>query len=286
MLESGHYQYAVKAGSSIEDGVIVYNFTDEALTLKLYAADVVTPEGGGVTPVDPGRKMHEVGAWLTLEQNQVTLPPEDDVFVGFAVKVPATAGPGDHLGAVVASHEADPAPGSIAVEQRVALIARVRIPGRPELKNTIGPLHVKTRGRDREFSVELRNVGNLLFTAKGTIDINEGGRRVASLPLSPPEVYVIPGGEAVFRAAWRNAPLFGSRRAVASFDTRAKGVPFRRISSRPVSVRFISLAWPAVGGVVLLLLIVLLLIWARRTRRPSSTLLATGRDDIRAKSLR
>jgi hypothetical protein len=242
-LEDGHYQYAVKAGTSIEDGIVVVNFSDKPITLRLYAADVVTPRGGGVAPVDPGQRMKSVGAWVQLERSDVEVPGKDQVFVGFAVRVPDALSPGDHLGAIVASRDGEPTPGGISVEQRVALITRVRIPGTPSLKTEIGPVHVASRGRSRIFRVELRNVGNLLFTAKGTVDVTEGGERVASIPLTPSEVYLIPKGKSTFIARWDDPPLFGSRRAVASFDTRAAGVPFRRISSMPVAVKLVSWLW-------------------------------------------
>ena len=267
-LESGHYQYAVTAGSTLEDGVIVYNFSDSPLTLQLYPADVITPRGGGVTPVDPHQTMHEVGAWLKLEESQLTVPAKSSTFVAFALSVPATIAPGDHLGAVVASQEAQTAPGTIGVERRVALIVRVRVPGVPRLATSIGPLNVRKQGRSRIFTIKVRNTGNLLFTATGNIEITDHGRRVAELPLSPADVYVIPGGVATFHATWRDAPLFGARTAVASFDARTKG-GLQQASSRPTAVRSARPGPWIAGGASALVVVLLLVIGSvvRSTRR-------------------
>ena len=278
-LEKGHFQYAVKAGSSVQDAVEVLNLTDQPLTVTMYAADLEQSPSGSVSPAQANDEMKMVGAWMNLERDTVTLAPKAKRYVSFSVEVPKGIGPGDYLGAVVGSVEAERTANGLTVESRVALTARVRIPGEPKLDAAIGSLRTSDGGR--AFTVELRNTGNLFFTTQGTVDIESNGQRVASLRLSPPDVYLIPGGRATFAARWDNPPLFGDRVATASFDTRSPDEGFHRLSGEPLPVSYRSDA--AVLGVVALiaLAIVLLMILRRRTSKPPPTSPATLTPAIR-----
>lgn len=266
MLEDGHFQYAVKAGSSVQDAVEVINSSAEKLELELYAADMEQASDGSLAPKDVTQKMDAVGRWIELERDEVAVPPKSSRFVSFTIEIPPTLGPGDHIGAVVASAITGRTPAGLNIESRVALIARVRVPGTPKLDAEIGPLSVED---GTSFRVDVRNTGNLLFTAKGTIDISDGGRRVASVPLDPPDIYLIPGGTATFRAVWTSAPLFGTRDAVVSLDTTSPKVPFERLTGRPVTTSYFAGSLVALAVTIALALFVVLIFVRRRVRTPT-----------------
>ena len=264
-LEKGHFQYAVKPGSSLQDAVEVINSSGQTLTLALYAADMEQASDGSLAPKDASQKMTSVGRWIELERSEVTVRPHDSRFVSFDITVPRDIGPGDHVGAVVASAVMGRTESGLNIESRVALIARIRIPGSPELEAHIGPLSVRN---GRAFTVEVENTGNLLFTAKGLVDISTNGRRVASIALDPPDIYLIPGGRATFHATWASPPLFGTRQAVVSLDTTSPKVPFERLTSDPVSMSYFDRRFVVMA--VLLVLIVAAIVVGARRRRPRS----------------
>lgn len=265
-LEKGHFQYAVKAGTSVQDAVEVINLTDERLTVRMYEADLEQTADGAVSPAQATDEMDAVGKWMELERDSVSLPPKGRKYVSFTVDVPKGVRPGDYLGAVVGSVDAEPAANGLRVESRVALTARVRVPGKPQLAAEIGPLRTGDDGRS--FTVELRNTGNLFFTTVGTVDVQSGGRRVASLRLQPPDVYLIPDGRATFRATWNSPPLFGSRTAVASFDTTAPDEAFHRLSGDAVALSYFPTTQIVVAVIVLGAMGALLLVLRRRTATP------------------
>ncbi len=268
-LEEGHFQYAVKAGSSVQDAVEVINLTDRRQEIRLYPADLEQTADGTVSPAQASDDKKTVGKWMKLERDSVSLPAKGRKYVSFTVDVPDGVRPGDYLGAVVGSVDAERAVGGFTVESRVALTARVRVPGQPKLAAEIGPLRVFDEGRS--FTVELRNTGNLFFTTVGTVDIQSGGRRVASLRLSPPDVYLIPDGRATFRAKWDSAPLFGGRTAVASFDTRSPGEEFQRLSSDAVTLSYFPTTGLVVAIVLAAAIALLLVVLRRRTAPPPGT---------------
>jgi hypothetical protein len=208
----------------------------------------------------------------------VELAPHATTTVGFTVRVPAVAGPGDHLGAVVASTKTTTKPGSLSVESRVALIVRVRIPGVARMDGIVGLLRASKGGGGRRFSVEVRNTGNLLFTVAGRIDITQGRQTVAVVRVEPKEIYIIPNGVARFEGVWESTPLFGKRKAAGLFKLTAFGQQDATRRSNTLSLSFSS--WL----IILILLIILFGVtvallarrrWADGPKDPGTDELAT-----------
>jgi hypothetical protein len=269
-LEKGHFQYAVKAGSKLQDAVEVLNFSKAPITLELYAADLVQTKGGSLAPAQRDDEMHEVGAWMKLERESVTVPPGGKKYVSFTVSVPKGKRPRDYLGAVVASTQPQASAGSaMAIQSRVALISRVRVPGKPHLEASISGVRVAPQGRNREFTIELENTGNLLFTAEGRIDVTNDGRRLSAVTLTPPNLYLIPGGRATFHATWA-PPFYGNRTTVATFDLASPGEKSRQITSEATTMSFFSWTPIVVLGLLLVLTVIGLYRRTRRTGGPAA----------------
>lgn len=267
-LEKGHYQYAVNPGAAIDDSVEVLNLTDKSLTLKLYGADLNQSEGA-VSAAQASEEQKGVGKWLVLDRSELTLGPNDSTKVPFHVNVPAQLRPGDHLGAVVASTTTtEQRPGAFAVESRVGLMVRVRIPGEAILDAEVGPLQVANAGGDRRFTVEVRNTGTLLFDVEGQVEIRSGDSAVAKLEVAPENIYVIPGGKATFEAVWTSTPLFGGRTAQAIFRLAADEEPTKTVRSEELGLSFFSWLVVLIAALVAIAVIVLLI---RRARRRSSS---------------
>jgi len=102
--------YAVSPGEVLFDHVAALNYSDQSLTLKLYAVDADETTQGGFGLTLPGTQQTGVGSW-------VSVPPQDatvvvaarspvgpgTVVVPITVHVPANATPGDHAGGVLVS---------------------------------------------------------------------------------------------------------------------------------------------------------------------------------------
>ena len=58
-LPGGHFNFALVAGQSLADGIVVENFSDHSLTVHVYGADLLTAVGGGLAPAQPTAIMHE-----------------------------------------------------------------------------------------------------------------------------------------------------------------------------------------------------------------------------------
>ncbi len=271
-LPGGHFNYALVAGESVTDGIVVENLSDHTINVSVYGADLLTAAGGGLAPAQPTATMHEVGAWITVSSPSITIAAHEQVTDAFTVAVPMIVSPGQHLGAVVASADAGTTAQGNPIEARVALIAVVTVPGVALASGRLTPLTLSAAGSGQpRFGVTLSNIGNVLLTYAASLDITgDDGHHVATIPLLPGNAYVVPGGQVPLSAVWREAGARpGNYRVQATVVISADGTPARTLSSQVLNYK-ISAAFPTlavVAGVLVIALVVLIATWLIGRRR-------------------
>jgi len=175
-----NYSYTLTPGVSVEDGFVVLNHGEESLTLDVYVADALVTQDGqlnlenrDVTPVD-------VGSWVEVEADTVTIPPGGEVEVPFTITVPRNATPGDHTGGIVSSLTGvDPA--AITVERRLGSRIHVRVDG--ELRPGLG---IDDLVASHSGSTDLLARGGLAVSFTATNSGNTRMRGTAELRLRGP----------------------------------------------------------------------------------------------------
>jgi hypothetical protein len=122
-----NFGYRADPGASVQDSLDVTNRGDATLTLAVHAADAFTPQGGGIDLLPEGRKSVDVGSWISLGGDSITLDPQQTVTVPFTLTVPTDATPGDHAGGIVTTITSGS--GTLAVERRLGSRLLVRVSG-------------------------------------------------------------------------------------------------------------------------------------------------------------
>ena len=276
-LPGGHFNYALVAGESVSDGVVVENFTDRSLDFHVYGADLLSAPGGGHAPAQPTDTMHEAGAWIIVSSPTVTIAAHSQLTDTFRVTAPSTASPGEHLGAVVAAAKVGTTQQGSSIEARTALITVVTVPGAAHPSAILNPLSTSPAVEGGlGFGITLANTGNMLLTYVGTVAVYDShGHRIAKLPLTPPDAYVVPVGRAPLAAVWKETvPQSGAYTAQATVSILADGKPAGVLTSQslalpmpsgPSSLIFIAIA---VGSLLIVVTgpSILLLRWRRRRR--------------------
>jgi hypothetical protein len=204
------FAYELAKGASLTDKVAVYNYSSVALPLSLYATDGLdTAEGQfGIIPTD--QQPVGVGTWVKPVEGSIIVMPHTVQVVPFTVHVPATATPGDHAGAVVASLKT-PATDSkgrrVLVQQQDAVEMFVRVAGPLVPKLTV---KVKATNLRRAFALGLgsldvtytvRNVGNVRLGATQSIDVDAPfGITLKTVHLRSKVPELLPGASIVLHA--------------------------------------------------------------------------------------
>ncbi|ALO06016.1 Thiol-disulfide isomerase and thioredoxins [Streptomyces venezuelae] len=280
-LTGGHFGYALKAGARIEDSAVIYNESDKARTFHVYGADVTNAAGGGLAPAQEGQEMAAVGAWLKLESEAaVTVQPKRSATVRFSLAVPEGTPPGSYLGSLVTALRTPAVSGGVNTETRIARLVELTVPGTADLQVTLTDLEHRPAGGGEEFTVTVRNTGNVLYTFAGTLNIT-GGSPARTVPLTPTGIYVLPGGSATLTGRLADLPALGRRAVTASVTATVPGGAAKTVDSNTVRLSYFPwlLATLAAGG---LLALGLLLVSTRKRRRAWLRRRAEERTALRA----
>ncbi|MFF2622542.1 DUF916 domain-containing protein [Oerskovia jenensis] len=126
--ERPNYAYALEPGASLDDGIIVSNYTQGPLTFRVYAADGFMTEAGELDLLPAGEESSALGAWVSFAGEEVTVEGGDSVVVPFTLTVPADATPGDYAAGVVSSLLVENAEG-VSVDRRLGSRMHLRVAG-------------------------------------------------------------------------------------------------------------------------------------------------------------
>lgn len=119
----------VEPGQPVRDAVLVRSSFDEPRDVLLYAADAQPAQGGGFGFSGRGDEQTEVGRWLELERERVTVPAGGQVLVPYTLTVPPGTEGGEYVGAVVAEPVVEGASAGVQTRTRFAMAVYLRVPG-------------------------------------------------------------------------------------------------------------------------------------------------------------
>lgn len=166
----------IKPGSVLHDYVAVSNFSTHPVTFHVYATDGFVNSSGDLSLLPAAQKPTDIGSWVRLLHNSVTVPAHARVNEPFTLTVPANATPGDHTGGMIASIRL---PGrQVTVDRRIGvpmylritgpLVPTVRIEGTSvSYHGTLNPFS----GGGADVSYTVHNIGNVRLLGGQTVSI-------------------------------------------------------------------------------------------------------------------
>ncbi|MDQ0728148.1 hypothetical protein [Microbacterium sp. W4I20] len=132
-------RHRVDPGASIDESLVLTNFSAEPATFAVYASDGTVTGDGSFDLIPAGEEPRDGGAWVSLGAVEGSAPRDDG---GFAVKVaagaavvipvsiavPSDATPGDHPAGIVAELVPDAAT-EVQIASRVGVRLHLRVSG-------------------------------------------------------------------------------------------------------------------------------------------------------------
>lgn len=172
--------YAAEPGSVVQDAVTLYNLGTEALTFRVYATDAFNNADGQFDLLPGTETPKGAGAWLSVQQEMITVNPNRQVTIPFTLSVPADAAPGDYAGAVLASSEAQStgdAGDLVTLDRRTGTRLLVRVAG--ELTPDVAVTDISTRyspalnplAGSAVVTYTLENRGNVRLSGTSTVSV-------------------------------------------------------------------------------------------------------------------
>jgi hypothetical protein len=221
----GYFVVTAQPGETVQLYALVSNSGSAPATVTLQAVDSSTSATGGISYNLPDQPVREVGAWVALTQSTVALEPGRAALVPFQVRVPDGVAAGEHVGGLTAFVPAaapggNVAPGStpaqqfaVRVQTRSVAAIVVSVPGARETRLAISGVDVEHRPDASYLVVRLRNTGNVLTKAQGSVLVTRPGE-TAPLISGPFALdTIVPGTEVTFPIQWTRDPPPGRYQA-------------------------------------------------------------------------
>ncbi|HPR09704.1 MAG TPA: DUF916 domain-containing protein [Candidatus Saccharibacteria bacterium] len=155
----------LKPGAQGKDGIRISNPTTITRTVNLGAVDSIAAVDGSFSCKQNKEATKEVGKWIKLGKNQITLAPGKEEVVDFTVTVPTGASPGEHGGCITfqdTKSYAKTSGAGIQLGFRGAVRLAVTVPG--EIKKELTIVRITTsRNPDGSYMVSpvAKNSGNV-----------------------------------------------------------------------------------------------------------------------------
>ena len=199
--QGAYFSYEMKAGSTTTDQAVIINSGQEALALRLYAADGITAINGSTAFAAADEQRTGVHSWLSTEVSDVQVAPGDRATVPFSVSVPADAPAGDPVaGGVIESLPKARASGGVAatILERAGVAVVVRVPGPTEEKLVLERICLNQESGSNYFETPVRNEGNVITKGTGTFTLTTpDGLQVFARPAELGAV--LPGDDTLLR---------------------------------------------------------------------------------------
>ncbi|MDP2860481.1 MAG: DUF916 domain-containing protein [bacterium] len=162
--------WTVKPGETRGDEVVVQNKNNEPVELEIYSVDATANKDGAFTLFPKGEK-NSAGGWISLSKSSLLVPPQAKVSVPFTVKIPLTAGPGDHVAGIAVETKSGEEPSSSGVRlvQRIGVRFYLTVEGEKTENLEISDLRVVSDAGESYLSYVLANKGNTNLALSGLI---------------------------------------------------------------------------------------------------------------------
>ncbi|HKV57108.1 MAG TPA: DUF916 domain-containing protein [Ktedonobacteraceae bacterium] len=192
ILTKSYFIFDGKPGIVEKNSIRVTNTGNIPGTANLYAVDATTAQTSGAVYLSKNSPRNDVGAWATLDAQQVTLNPGQSQTVSFRVAIPGNARPGQHLGGIVAENAAQQTSTStrnnntfqVKVKTLTIVAIQVNLPGTPV--EQLVATNIQSGGDNgyQRILIGLGNSGNMMLKPSGSLQIsNAQGQIVKNITL-------------------------------------------------------------------------------------------------------
>jgi len=216
------FVYEAEPGTTIKDTVKISNNNNKTMTIKVMALDGATTNDGGYTLVGGTEENKDIGNWVVLKKDLITLPPGVSENINFTVTVPEDADVGSHPGGIVIwedytneSLKTKGGAGMLGVVTRVAARMYLTVPGDIVRSLEVENMHHIINNGILYFGMILHNKGNVQLTPEIDISLRGLFGKIGVQEKSQVGL-VLRQGTIKPRIPWQNkTPFFG--RFVANF---------------------------------------------------------------------
>ncbi len=188
-VTKSYFVFDSRPGTILHNRVRVTNSGTATGTAILYAVDATTGQTSGTVYLSHNDVRRDVGAWITLRMQSITLAPGQSRIVPFQVTTPKIVRPGQHVGGIVAESmmpESASQSNSLQIQiQNLTILAvQVNLPGAQLEQLVATGIQPGGANNYQTLLVGLRNTGTMMLKPHGTLQVTDAqGSLLQTLPL-------------------------------------------------------------------------------------------------------
>lgn len=177
-LTKSYFVLASAAGTALQNGLRITNTGSASGTVTLYPVDATTGQNSGLVYNAQNAPRSDVGSWLQLAQQQLTLQAGQSAIVPFQVNIPHDTWSGQHIGGIVAESDTQASTQQqntfhVNVQNLSIVAVQVTVAGpQVELLEMTG---VQAGGANgyQNLLISLNNAGTTLLKPYGTLQVTD-----------------------------------------------------------------------------------------------------------------
>lgn len=166
--------------AQLQNSVRVSNSGSATETINLYPVDAFTAASGGTVFYTQKSPRLDVGAWIVLSLQHLTLAPGQSQIVPFHLSIPLHTRSGQHVGGIVGeegtlqsikTEKNKRRDFHIDLQQLHIIAVQVNLPGPPIEKLIATSIRSDNKSVYQSIQIGLRNAGNMMVKSSGTLQI-------------------------------------------------------------------------------------------------------------------
>ncbi len=194
-IQPTRLEVEVAPGERFESGVNFWNGTDAFLSVHLHGEDF-SPQGekGELKVGGPEAAANSLKTWLIPAIPDLSVAPQEEIRLDFAIDVPTDAEPGTHWGTLVVTTDPMAIDRGVATRPNIGLIILVKVPGDVREEMALESFSVERFAEKPPVALaaRFRNTGTVHEAPQGLLEVrNVFGSLVATGTL--PMQNVLPG---------------------------------------------------------------------------------------------
>ena len=259
------FEMTANPGDTLENKIRLSNRSNQPQKISVLKLNFTARgEEGGVNLSEDGNTF-SLASWITLAEENITIPANADHIFDFTISVPAAAEPGGHFGSIVFKAAPNPVAGGTgsSVSPEIGTLLLVKVAGDIKEKASIAEFKAEPNFYEKgpfTLVTRLHNQGNVHFKPRGTITIsNMFGQEVEKIDFD--ERNVLPDSIRRFESEWNPGGLrFGRYTATVSLVYGSEDALLTATTS------FIVFPWKIVAVIAAVLALLIFVIWRYRSR--------------------
>ncbi len=213
-----YFKLKLKPGDTYSGRLLVVSSAKEDARVRLYSVDGLTGNTSGTVYANMDDARRDASLWITPRKALLRLPGKAQKKVGFDVKVPDDATPGDHVGGLALQlADQKKTKGQFAITQitRVAVAVHILVegPAAAALRPTTMKLEALGGTQVPSVTVGLSNTGQLLCRPTLAVELSKDGTVLGTVTRQLDTI--LPGASIPYPLSWPKPLVAGKYSAKA-----------------------------------------------------------------------